>query len=443
METSTEKHDPSATAPDRVRQVRRAIIASTIGSAIEWYDFILYSIATILVFPTVFFAGSDPITGELKSTAVFAIGFLARPVGAVIFGHYGDKLGRKSSLVATLLLMGIGTFTVALLPSYAQAGIWGGVALVILRFVQGVGVGGEWSGAVLVALEWAPPGRRGFFASWPQVGVPLGLILANLAFGGTAAISGDAFLSWGWRVPFLLSGVLVIVGLLIRIGLEETPVFKALAEHRQLQKRPVLAALRSEWPKIGKTALLRVSELSNYQVMTVFVYTFVSQTLHLPRQFTFAAILCAAVLAVIFVPIFGAASDRFGRKRMFMTGVAMTGVFGFAYFALLGTGAPTIVFITIAVSLIPHAMQYGPEAAFITESFAAGTRYSGSAVGYQLASIVAGPVPAITVALFAFDPSGYAIAFYLGLCAIISLTSAYFMPGSLSHTRPLGQAEVA
>src|SRR5271165_6037169 len=168
METSVAKHDPSATAADRTRQVRRAIIASTIGSAIEWYDFILYSIATTLVFPTVFFAGSDLITGELKSTAVFAIGFLARPVGAVIFGHYRDRLGRKSSLVATLLLMGIGTFTVALLPSYAQAGVWGGVALVLLRFLQGVGVGGEWSGAVLVALEWAPPGRRGFFASWPQ-----------------------------------------------------------------------------------------------------------------------------------------------------------------------------------------------------------------------------------------------------------------------------------
>jgi len=443
METSVAKHDPSATAADRTRQVRRAIIASTIGSAIEWYDFILYSIATTLVFPTVFFAGSDLITGELKSTAVFAVGFLARPVGAVIFGHYGDRLGRKSSLVATLLLMGIGTFTVALLPSYAQAGVWGGVALVLLRFLQGVGVGGEWSGAVLVALEWAPPGRRGFFASWPQVGVPLGLILANLAFGAAAVVSGDAFLSWGWRVPFLLSGILVIVGLLIRIGLDETPVFKALAEHRQLQKRPVLAALRTEWRKIGKTALLRVSELSNYQVMTVFVYTFVTQTLHLPRQFTLTGILCAAVLAVIFVPVFGAASDRFGRKRTFMTGVALTGVFGFAYFALLGTGVPTIVFITIAVSLIPHAMQYGPEAAFITESFSAGTRYSGSAVGYQLASIVAGPVPAITVALFAFDPSGYAIAFYLGLCAILSLTSAYFMPGSLSRRHKLGKAEAA
>ncbi|HME21963.1 MAG TPA: MFS transporter [Acetobacteraceae bacterium] len=443
METSPANHDPTVTAADRVRQVRRAVIASTVGSAIEWYDFILYSIATTLVFPSVFFAGSDLLAGELKSTAVFAIGFLARPVGAIIFGHYGDKLGRKASLVATLLLMGIGTFTVGLLPSYAQAGPWGGLALVAFRFLQGIGVGGEWSGAVLVAMEWAPPGRRGFFASWPQVGVPLGLILANLAFGAAAAVSGSSFLSWGWRVPFLLSGILVIVGLLIRIGVEETPVFKAMAQHRQLQKRPVLAALRTDWRKIGKTAMLRISELSNYQVMTVFVYTFVTQTLHLPRQFTFTAILCAAVLAVIFVPVFGAVSDRFGRKRTFMTGVALTGVFGFAYFALLSTGVPTIVFITIAVCLIPHAMQYGPEAAFITESFAAGTRYSGSAVGYQLASIVAGPVPAITVALFAYDPSGYAIAFYLGVCAIISLTSAYFMPGSLSRPHPLRHAEAA
>lgn len=442
MKAFTATHAPATTTEtDNLRQVRRAVIASTVGTSIEWYDFILYSIATTLVFPSVFFAGSDPITGELKSTAVFAVGFLARPVGAIIFGHYGDKLGRKASLVATLMLMGFGTFMVALLPSYAQAGPWGGMALVALRFLQGIGVGGEWSGAVLVAMEWAPPGRQGFFASWPQVGVPLGLILANLAFGTATMLSGGAFLQWGWRVPFLLSGLLVIVGLLIRTTVHETPVFKALAERRQLQKRPVLTALRTDWRKIGTTALLRVSEMSNYQVMTVFVYTFASQRLHLPRQFTVTAILCAAVLAAIFVPVFGALSDRLGRKRTFMSGVALTGVFGFAYFALLGTGVPAVVFAAIAVCLVPHAMQYGPEAAFITESFAAETRYSGSAVGYQLASIVAGPVPAITVTLFAYDSSGYAIAVYLGVCALISITAAYCMPSSVVGPKRSDQAE--
>jgi MFS family permease len=411
-------------------QVRRAVIASTVGTSIEWYDFILYSVATALVFPALFFPQSDPLSGELQSTAIFAIGFFARPVGAIIFGHYGDRLGRKASLVATLLLMGFGTFTVAFLPSYAVAGSWSAIILVLLRFIQGIGVGGEWSGAVLVAMEWAPPERRGYFASWPQIGVPLGLILANAAFAAAGAFSGDAFLRWGWRLPFLASGLLVIVGLLIRLGVEETPVFRQVAERRAVRSRPVLEALRTGWRTILATALLRVSEMSNYQVMTVFVYVFTRDVLHLSRSFTLLAVLCAAALAVVTIPLFGALSDRIGRKRLFVSGVAVTGVFGFAYIALLGTGIPAVVFGAIAVSLVPHAMQYAPEAAFITESYAADTRYSGSAVGYQIASIVAGPVPAITVALFAIDRSGFAIAAYLGLCALISIVAAWFMPST-------------
>lgn len=417
-----------AVAAGATAQVRRAVIASTVGTSIEWYDFILYSVATALVFPSLFFPRSDPLSGELQSTAIFAIGFFARPVGAIIFGHYGDRLGRKASLVATLLLMGFGTFMVAFLPSYAVAGSWSALILVVLRFIQGVGVGGEWSGAVLVAMEWAPPERRGFFASWPQIGVPFGLILANAAFAAAGAFSGDAFLRWGWRLPFLASGLLVIVGLLIRLGVEETPVFRRVAERRAVKNRPVLEALRTGWRTILATALLRVSEMSNYQVMTVFVYVFTRDVLHLSRTFTLVAVLCAAALAVVLIPVFGALSDRVGRKRLFVTGVAVTGAFGFAYFALLATGIPAVVFGAIAVSLVPHAMQYAPEAALITESYAADTRYSGSAVGYQLASIVAGPVPAITVALFALDKSGFAIAAYLGLCALISIVAARFMP---------------
>lgn len=411
----------------RAAQMRRAVIASTVGTSIEWYDFILYSIATSLVFPAIFFPASDPLSGQLQSAGIFAVGFFARPIGAIIFGHYGDRLGRKTSLVATLLLMGVGTISVAFVPTYAQAGAWGAAILVALRFLQGVGVGGEWSGAVLVAMEWAPPSRRGFFASWPQIGVPLGLLLANLAFSAGSLISGSAFMQWGWRLPFLASGLLVIVGMFIRLGVEETPVFQDMANRRQLAKRPVLEALRTGWRQILTTALLRVSEMSNYQVMTVFIYGFATQALHLDRQFVLVALLCAAVLAAIFIPVFGALSDRWGHKRTFIIGVAMTGLFGFCYFALLSTGVPVIIFITIAVSLVPHAMQYGPEAAFITQAYAARTRYSGSAVGYQLASIVAGPVPVITVALFAYDRSGYAIAAYLAVCAIISIVAAYYL----------------
>jgi MFS family permease len=409
-------------------QVRRAVIASTVGTSIEWYDFILYSVATALVFPTLFFPGSTALSGELQSSAIFAIGFFARPVGAVIFGHYGDRLGRKASLVATLLLMGFGTFMVAFLPSYAQAGPWGAIILVALRFIQGVGVGGEWSGAVLVAMEWAPPGRRGFYASWPQIGVPFGLILANAAFAAAGAFSGDAFLQWGWRLPFLASGLLVIVGLLIRLGVEETPVFRQIAERRAIQKRPVLEALRTGWRTIIATALLRVSEMSNYQVMTVFIYVFAHDVLHLSRSFTLLALLCAAMLAVVLIPVFGGLSDRVGHKRLFIIGVAVTGAYGFVYFGLLSTGSTALIAAAIVLSLVPHAMQYGPEAALITEGYAAETRYSGSAVGYQLASIVAGPVPAITVTLFAADRSGFAIAIYLAVCALISIVAAAFMP---------------
>ncbi len=420
----------AVTAADQRQQVRRAVIASTVGTSIEWYDFILYSVATALVLPALFFPASNPLSGELQSSAIFAIGFFARPVGAIVFGHYGDRLGRKASLVATLLLMGFGTFTVAFLPSYQQAGPWGAILLVVLRFIQGVGVGGEWSGAVLVAMEWAPPGRRGFYASWPQIGVPLGLILANAAFAAAGAFSGDAFLAWGWRLPFLASGLLVIVGLLIRLGVAETPVFREIAERRAIQKRPVLQALRTGWRTIIATALLRVSEMSNYQVMTVFVYVFAHDVLHLARGFTLLALLGAAMLAVVLIPVFGALSDRVGRKRLFIIGVAVTGAYGFAYFSLLSTGSTVLIAAAIVVSLVPHAMQYGPEAAFITEAYAADTRYSGSAVGYQLASIVAGPVPAITVTLFAADRSGFAIAAYLAVCAAISIAAAATMPGA-------------
>ncbi len=420
-------NDPAVLA-EQGRQVRRAVIASTVGTSIEWYDFILYSVATALVFPALFFPASTPLSGELQSSAIFAIGFFARPVGAIIFGHYGDRLGRKASLVATLLLMGFGTVTVAFLPGYAQAGPWGAIVLVVLRFIQGVGVGGEWSGAVLVAMEWAPPGRRGLYASWPQVGVPLGLILANAAFAAAGAFSGPAFLAWGWRLPFLASGLLVVVGLLIRLGVEETPVFRAIAERRAIQKRPVLEALRTGWRTMLATALLRVSEMSNYQVMTVFVFVFGRDVLHLSRGFLLLALMAAAALAVVLIPVFGALSDRVGRRRLFVLGVAVTGAYGFLYFGLLSTGATALVAAAIALSLVPHAMQYGPEAAFITESYAASTRYSGSAVGYQLASIVAGPVPAITVALFAYDRSGFAIAAYLAVCALISIAAAMAMP---------------
>src|SRR4051794_16794838 len=243
------------------KQLRRAVLAATIGTAIEWYDFFLYSTVTGLVFARLYFPHADPFVGTLEAFGVYAVGFLARPVGAAIFGHYGDRLGRKAALIATLLLMGTATFLVAFVPGYDRIGIWGAVLLTLLRFIQGIGVGGEWGGSVLLAMEWAQSNRhRGFIASWPQFGVPAGLFLANLAVLGTSAVSAEQFLMWGWRVPFLFSIVLVGLGLYIRLGIQETPVFARLVAERRIERAPVLEVLRRQRREIILTALCRMAE---------------------------------------------------------------------------------------------------------------------------------------------------------------------------------------
>src|SRR3954468_20912182 len=240
------------------RQLRRAVLASTIGTAIEWYDFFLYSTVTGLVFAQMYFPRADPLVGTVEAFGVYAVGFVARPIGAAIFGHYGDRLGRKAALVATLLLMGIATFLVALVPGYAQIGIWGGILLTVLRFVQGIGVGGEWGGSVLLSMEWAQSNKhRGFITSWPQFGVPVGLFLANLAVLASSAASGDHFATWGWRLPFLLSLALVAIGLYIRAGILETPVFRRLSTERRIERMPVLEVLKRQPREIALTALCR------------------------------------------------------------------------------------------------------------------------------------------------------------------------------------------
>jgi MFS family permease len=415
-------------AADHTRQSRRAAIGSVVGSAIEWYDFILYSIAAGLVFPKVFFPESDPFTALINSYGIFAVGFLARPAGAIIFGHLGDRLGRKGTLVGTLILMGIGTFFVAFVPGHETIGIWGAVILVLLRFVQGVGVGGEWAGAVLVSMEWSKPRSRGLSASWPQIGVPLGLVLANLVFALASYHSGDAFLDRGWRVPFLLSGGLVLIGLYLRFALDETPVFRKMEEEKRIEKAPVVQAVRKTWRKILTVAFLRMAEMSMFQIMTVFVYTYCTQVLGFERSFVLTAVMTAAILQAVSIPVFGAMSDRVGRKRIFRAGAVAAMLFGFIYFTVLGAGHPSAVFVIIALSLIPHAMMYGSEAALVTENFSSELRYSGSSLGYQLASLIGGgPTPFITASLFHFDQSGYAIAAYLGATCLVSLTALSFL----------------
>ena len=411
------------TEAEHRRQLRRAVLASTIGTAIEWYDFFLYSTVTGLVFARLFFPRADHFVGTLEAFGVYAVGFFARPIGAAIFGHYGDRLGRKAALITTLLLMGSATFLVALVPGYDRIGIWGAVILTFLRFIQGIGVGGEWGGSVLLAMEWAQTNRhRGFIASWPQFGVPAGLFLSNLAVLAFSAISGEHFLTWGWRVPFLLSIVLVGLGLYIRLGILETPVFVRLVAERRIERAPVLEVLRRQPREIILTALCRMAEQAPFYVFTAFVFAYGTGLLHLDRDFLLMAVLAASVLSFFSIPFFGHLSDRFGRKRIYMLGAALTGVYGFAYFALLDTRTPALVALAIVLSLVPHDIMYGPQAALIAESFPGRLRYSGASLGYQLSSVIAGgPAPLIASSLVARSHSASGVALFILACALISL----------------------
>jgi len=417
-------------SPHDGRQLARAVIASTIGTTIEWYDFFLYSAVTGLVFARLYFPNSEPLAGTLQAFGIYAVGFLARPIGAFIFGHYGDRIGRKSTLIATLLLMGLSTFAVALVPTYESIGIWGAVLLTALRFIQGVGVGGEWGGSVLLAMEWAKTSsHRGFIASWPQFGVPAGLFLANLAVLGFSALSGDAFLEWGWRVPFLLNIVLMFIGLYIRLRIFETPAFDRLVEQGNISRAPAIEVLRRYPREVLLTASSRFAQQTAFYIFTAFIFTYGTQTLGVSRDFLLGAVMTAAGVSFFTIPFFGWLSDRIGRKRMCAIGAAALGAFGFVYFALLDTGVPTWIFFAIVISLIPHDMAYGPQAAMIAECFPARLRYSGASLGYHLASIVAGgPAPLIAVALLSQYGSGYAVAGYIFVSAIASLAATLLLP---------------
>lgn len=414
---------------DHGRQLQRAIIASTIGTTIEWYDFFLYSTVTGLVFAKLYFPQSDPLVGTLQAFLVYAVGFIARPIGAAIFGHFGDRIGRKSTLIATLMLMGTATFLVALVPSYGSIGIWGAVLLTVLRFIQGVGVGGEWGGSVLLAMEWSRGNHhRGFVASWPQLGVPAGLFLANLAVFAFSAISGDQFLVWGWRIPFLLSIILVAIGLWIRLGILETPIFRRLVDENKIERTPMLEVLRLHPKEILLSAFARMAENAPFYVFTAFVFSYGVTALKVSRDLLLISMLVGSLVSLVTVPVAGYLSDRFGRRRVYIIGAVATGLYGFLYFALLDTMVPFWIFIAIVVSLIPHDVMYGPQAAMIAESFTGRLRYSGASLGYQLASIFAGgPAPLIATALFATYHSGYAIAWYIFICGVISVISTLML----------------
>ncbi len=391
---------PNYGSPEEfAKHARRAVIAATVGTMIEWYDFYLYGLVAALVFGKLFFPSEAPFVGILLALSTFFLGFVARPIGAVLFGHFGDRIGRKGTLIATLMLMGVSTIAVGLVPSYHSIGVWGGIILVVLRMLQGIGVGGEWGGSVAVATEWSQfDKRRGLAGSWPQFGSPLGLLLAVVVLNIVShASSPEWFQTIGWRIPFLLSVVLIGVGFYIRIGVMETPVFAEIQEKKQIRKTPVRDVLKYHWREVALTCLIRTGQQAPFYLFTTFLVSYGSGTLQLSREFLFNCVLAAACVSLITTPLFGYLSDRFGRKRMYVLGALAMMAFAFPYYALIDTQIPFLVAIAIIASLPVHDMQYGPQAAFIAESFPPAMRYSGSSLGYQLASITSGGPAPITL----------------------------------------------
>jgi MFS family permease len=404
--------------------LRRAVIASTVGTTIEWYDFLIYSTVTGLVFGKVYFPGEDPLVSTLQAFGVFFIGFVARPIGAAIFGHYGDRIGRKATLIITLLMTGIATAAVGLVPGYDTIGIWGGIILTVLRLIQGIGVGGEWGGSVLLAMEWAQTNKnRGFIASWPQFGTPAGLCLANIMVLVFSWISGDQFLVWGWRIPFLLSIVMVGIGLWIRLGFR-----RILAENR-VERAPTIEVLKRQPREVILCALVRLAEQSPGYVFSAFVFTYGTLVLGASRDLLLSGLIVTTALGFMWVPVAGALSDRIGRRRMYIIGCVFVAAYTFVYFALLDTKLPGLIFLAVSLSFIPVMTMYGPQAALIAEAFTPRLRYSGASIGYQLASIIAGgPAPFISTWLFASYHSTIPIGIYITICAVISIVATLLLP---------------
>ena len=410
-------------------QRRRAVFASTVGTSIEWYDFFLYGTAAALVFPHVFFPGETPYAGVIASFGTQFVGFAARPIGAAIFGHYGDRIGRKATLITTLLLMGVGTALIGVLPGYESIGIAAPILLTVLRLLQGVAVGGEWGGSVLLSMEWGSDRRRGFMASWPQLGVPIGLLLSTAMVQLMSATTGPGFLTWAWRVPFLVSVVLVGIGLYVRLRVLESPAFTEVKKSQAVLRIPVLEAFRHQWREILTSAFVRMSEQAPFYLFVTFVLTYGTQQLELSRTDLLTDTLIAAAIGLVTVPLFGYLSDRIGRRMTYGIGIACTAVFAFPYFGLLNTGSAGLVLLAIVLSLVFHDMQYGPQAALIAESFGPNIRYSGAGLGYQLASVIAGgPAPLIAAAILQSTGSSTWISLYIVGCCVVSFVALMFMP---------------
>jgi len=402
------------------KMARRALVGSTSGAIIEWYDFSLYAMASAVVFPKLFFPNTDPFIATILSFATFATGFLARPIGAIIFGHFGDKIGRKNALIVTLWMMGLSSAAMGLIPSYDTIGIWAPILLVLMRLIQGVGVGGEWAGSILLSMEWGKKKQQGLMASIPNAGVGAGMLLSSAVVGLSITFAGDSFYTWGWRVPFLGSLLLLVAGLIIRAKITETPSFRKVQDGAAVSKFPIVEVMKQHPKQVLYTGLAKLAEHTPFAIYTTFLINYSINHYNVSSSFMVNANTVASLLLCLFIPLFGYLSDKVGIKRLYMIGISATFVWGFIFVGLVNTGVSSLIVAAMLISMVPFCTMTGALPALASQAFPARLRYSGASLGTQIPAIFAGGIaPMVCTYLIQATGTFYSIGIYIAVVSVL------------------------